>query len=57
MFLTEKGRQVYNMHESQHDWLKSQLAAVFEKYPPDTISVLSGLAVDIQAIWAQLLEK
>ena len=45
------------MHESQHDWLKSQLAAVFEKYPQDTISVLSGLAVDIQAIWAQFLEK
>lgn len=57
LLLTEKGRQVYDMHESQHDWLKSQLAAVFEKYPPDTISVLSGLAVDIQGIWAQLLEK
>ena len=57
LLLTEKGKQVFNMHESQHDWLKSQLAAVFEKYPQDTISVLSGLAVDIQAIWAQFLEK
>ena len=57
LLLTEKGKQVFNMHESQHDWLKSQLAAVFEKYPQDTISVLSGLAVDIQTIWAQFLEK
>lgn len=57
LLLTEKGKQVYNMHESQHDWLKSQLAAVFEKYPQDTISVLSGLAADIQVIWAQFLEK
>lgn len=57
LLLTEKGKQVYSMHESQHNWLKSQLATVFEKYPPNTISVLSSLAVDIQAIWAQLLEK
>ena len=57
LLLTERGKQVCKMHESQHDWLKSQLAAVFEKYPQDTISVLSGLAVDIQAIWAQFLEK
>ncbi|MBD5095023.1 MAG: MarR family transcriptional regulator [Subdoligranulum sp.] len=57
LLLTEKGKQVFNMHESQHDWLKSQLAAVFEKYPQDTLSVLSGLAIDIQTIWAQLLEK
>lgn len=57
LLLTERGKQVCKMHESQHDWLKSQLATVFEKYPQDTISVLSGLAVDIQAIWAQFLEK
>lgn len=57
LLLTEKGKQVYSMHESQHNWLKSQLAAVIEKYPPNTISVLSELAVDIQAIWAQFLGK
>lgn len=57
LLLTEKGKQVYNMHESRHDWLRSQLAAVFEKYPQDTISVLSGLAADIQTIWAQFLDK
>lgn len=55
--LTEKGKQVYTVHEQQHIWLKSQLHAVFEKYPQGTIDMLSQLAADVQKIWEQFPDK
>lgn len=51
LFLTEKGKQVYDMHIKQHAFLRTQLAAVFGKYPQGTVELLSSLAVDLQEMW------
>lgn len=51
LLLTEKGKQVADMHEKQHILLRKKLVTVFDKYPPEMISTLSSLALDVQKIW------
>lgn len=57
LLLTEKGKQVFDMHEKQHTWLRAQLAAIFQKYPQGTIDILSSLTADIQKMWEKIPEK
>lgn len=54
--LTKKGKQVSDMHEKQHILLRAKLVAIFEKYPPETVNILSSLAVDVQKMWCEILE-
>lgn len=49
--LTETGEMVYHTHEKQHQWLRKELADVFEKYPDDTIDVLMKIGADIINVW------
>lgn len=53
--LTEKGIKVTDMHEKQHTLMRKKLAAIFEKYPSETINILSSLAVDVQKMWREML--
>lgn len=53
--LTEKGKQVSDMHEKQHTLLRAELRAILEKYPSETVHILSSLAVDVQKMWKEIL--
>lgn len=54
--LTEKGQQVSDLHEKQHILIRAKLAAILEKYPSETVNMLSSLSVDIQKMWREILE-
>lgn len=56
LLLTEKGKQVFDLHEKQHAWLRTQLVSIFQKYPQGTIDILSSLAIDIQSVWENIPE-
>ncbi|MCC0629147.1 MULTISPECIES: MarR family winged helix-turn-helix transcriptional regulator [unclassified Clostridioides] len=55
LFLTEKGKQVFDMHEKQHTLLRAELINILEKYPSETLNILSSLAVDVQKMWKEIL--
>lgn len=52
--LTETGKEVFNAHEKQHQWLREKLADIFEKYPEDTIDTLIKIGTDLQNVWEAL---
>lgn len=49
--LTESGTAVCQEHEQQHKWLRTQLSAVFAKYPSGTVDTLAQIALDLQKMW------
>lgn len=55
--LTEKGVQVVDMHKKQHAILQGKLIDIFKKYPPETMDIISSLAIDIQDMWKEVLEN
>ncbi len=54
--LTEKGKQVSVMHEKQHSVMRAKLAAIFDRYPPETLDNISSLTIEVQRMWEEILE-
>ncbi len=52
--LTSKGETVFELHEKQHQYLRSRIQKKLEKYPKDTLQTLMSLGKDIQDVWAEL---
>lgn len=52
--LTEKGEKVSDLHDKQHILLREKLTAILNKYPPETVDILSSLAIDVQKMWKEL---
>ena len=49
-----KNETVFELHEKQHQYLRSRIQKKLEKYPKDTLQTLMSLGKDIQDVWAEL---
>lgn len=54
--LTEKGKQVCQWHERQHQWLRGQLTELLSRYPDPFAAQLSSLMEEMQSLWESIPE-
>ena len=52
--LTGKGKKIYQLHQTQQDYIENAVLTVLETYSQEDLNKVTSLMADIKAVWENL---